>query len=43
MYSEKDLLALAKAAAPKGYIWKSGKAKGKMVNDVVYLSGYKSN
>jgi hypothetical protein len=43
IYNEKEMLAMANEVTQNGYIWKAGKSKGKLGNDVLYLTGCKIN
>lgn len=40
MYTPEEMLKMAKDTGSADYIWKAGKAKGKLGNTVVYLTGY---
>jgi hypothetical protein len=42
MYSPKEMQKMAMEVDSKGYKWKSGKARGKLGNTVLYLTGYQS-
>lgn len=43
MYSEDELKEMAKTVTIGGYIWKTGTAKSKMGNTIMYMAGYRTN
>ncbi|MFI5211777.1 MAG: class I SAM-dependent methyltransferase, partial [Ignavibacteria bacterium] len=40
MYTPNEMLKMAKEAGGDDYIWKAGKAKGRLGNTIMYLTGY---
>ncbi len=43
MYTPEQMLEMAESVTGNSYIWKTGKAKGKSRNTVMYLVGYPAN